>query len=187
MSHRAVVVVAALALLAIAGGCADWWVVAYGTGDCWYDAQGNLYCGDGFYAGGVYSTTASGRVLASHEVLRLVNDERTAAGLEPLSLDEAVARVAYEHAVDLDVGEGEPLGAPPTATISDRLRERGLESPRMEGATFVGDVPPEAVVEQWMADPALRAVLLDPRMEAAGIGVHSVEGMCWWAGVFVGA
>jgi hypothetical protein len=187
MARHAIPLVFGLALLLGVAACGDYWVVGYGSsGSCWYDSFGNLYCGDGFYYGGVY-TSAAGRPLASHEILRFVNDERSAAGLDPLALAEDLARVACERVNAWAGLAGTGSTASADRGIAEGLAEVGRDPPRSREAVGWGDLPPEQIVAGWMADPATRADLLDPGMREAGVGVAAREVGACCVIVFVGA
>ena len=185
MARRAIVLLASLLLLGTSG-CYVYFGYGYGYGDdCWYDDDGNLWCADAFHAAAT-RTQGGGHPVASHEVLSLVNDERTAVGLEPLALSETVARVATEQAQDMDVEDVLEAKAPIAVSVPERLAELGVEAPRWNHAYYTGEVDPEDVVEAWMADASSRLAILDPALDAAGVGVHAINGMRWWSIVFVG-
>jgi uncharacterized protein YkwD len=67
-----------------------------------------------------------------------------------------------------------------------RLAELGVVAPRWNHAYHAGEADPQDVVAAWMADESARAAILDPGLDAAGVGVHAIDGMTWWSIVFVG-
>ncbi len=113
--------------------------------------------------------------------LCLINRERAARGERPLRPNARLRRAAQAHTESMafgdyfeHVGRGGPGGGTPLA----RMRNVGYVSSRVgyevgENIAWgtLGLATPRAIVAGWMASPAHRANILDPRYRETGIGV----------------
>lgn len=114
--------------------------------------------------------------------LCLINRERRAYGERPLRPNARLRRAAQAHTESMvaddyfeHVGGGGPGGGTPLA----RLRAVGYISSSRVGFDVgeniawgtLGLATPRAIVAAWMASPAHRANILDPRYHETGIGV----------------
>jgi uncharacterized protein YkwD len=99
-------------------------------------------------------------------VLRVVNEGRSAEGCDDLVADADLAASALQHSEGMH--ESGELG----------VRGRAGAGLRTV-AVAQGASDPAAVAGGWLADPAVRAVLLDCRRTAMGVG--TVDG--WWTTV----
>lgn len=106
---------------------------------------------------------------AERDALRLVNAERSAAGLPPLDVDAELARIARDHAADARAGDNRGLPRS-TADVGDRLAT--AEVTRLAvGAVLGAGESVDGIVAEMLRSPAHRAVLMSGTYLDAGIGV----------------
>jgi hypothetical protein len=107
---------------------------------------------------------------AEARLLALVNQDRRAAGVPPVAIDETLAGVARAHSRDMAEHELVAHVSPRTGTALDRAHRAGL-SPAIifenVGRAYSAD---EAEVG-FMASPGHRSNILDRRATRIGIGV----------------
>jgi uncharacterized protein YkwD len=108
----------------------------------------------------------------AQEVLDLVNEEREAAGLPDLVWDEAVAKVAFDHAQDMASEQYFEHRSPDGSTPGDRLADAGLGGSLWGENIAMGQPDPRAVVDDWMTSEGHRENILEPRFARLGVGVR---------------
>lgn len=110
------------------------------------------------------------------QVFAIVNDERSAQGLEPYAWDDNLALAAQRHAedmVDQDYFSHDSLDG---RSFSDRIRETDYDaSPRGENIA-AGQQTPVAVMEAWMNSDGHRRNILAEGSNEIGVGL---EGRHW--------
>ncbi|MBN1529197.1 MAG: CAP domain-containing protein [Thermoleophilaceae bacterium] len=123
---------------------------------------------------------AVSRLTARAALLCLMNRERRKNGLAPLAENERLRQAAFLHARWMVRNKNFTHFRPGGIDLEARLRAQGY-IPRV-GGWFVGEnigygLPrrssPADQVRFWMASPAHRANILNPRFRAAGLGVFS--------------
>lgn len=113
------------------------------------------------------------------EVLELVNEERAAAGLAPLSYNETLATHAQQRAAEIDV-----------LFSHDRPNGRSFAVCLHPIATGFGENiagsyrSPEAVMEGWMNSPGHRSNILNSKWTSIGIGCYYYNGIYRWVQIF---
>lgn len=103
------------------------------------------------------------------EVLRLVNNIRSANGLGPLTADSALANAAQDQADYMganQVGHDGPGGNKP----ADRINAAGFAGSPVGENVAAGQSTPEQVVASWMNSPGHRANILNPDYTRLGVG-----------------
>ncbi len=114
------------------------------------------------------------------EVLNLINQERTNAGLNPLSWNSQLDSAAESHSEDMALRDfvARHIGSD-GSTPSDRISQAGyLGSPALAGIENIGwgYSTPEAVVQGWMnSDMGHREAILNPDADDLGIGYYYLE------------
>jgi len=107
---------------------------------------------------------------ADTTLLNAANRDRSAAGLQPLKWDNALADAAHQHALRMaraNTLSHQLRGEPP---MQDRARQAGARFSLI--AENVAEGPSVAGLHtQWMNSPPHRANLLDPGLNAVGISV----------------
>jgi len=119
------------------------------------------------------------------EVVRLVNIERAARNLPPLSIDPILmkaARFKSQSMSDLNYMAHDGVYGNPTALA----RTFGFDGGVGENL-YRGPLTPERAVQGWMDSPGHRANILNRQYGAIGVGVH-VNGNGWisWTQMFSG-
>jgi uncharacterized protein YkwD len=108
--------------------------------------------------------------------------ERRKAGCAPLATDSALQRAAQAHSADLAAhGDLSHVGSD-GSTFVDRIRAAGFRGTMLAETVASGPWTARAVVKSWMSSPPNRAVLLDCRLTAVGVGQASgITGPYWTA------
>jgi uncharacterized protein YkwD len=106
----------------------------------------------------------------------VVNEQRAANGLTPLSHDRRLARAARRFSRAMVIQRFFDHVSPSGSTVAARARQAGWEGSRLGetigwGAGELGT--PAAIVDQWMSSPPHRAVILDGHFRRVGLGVAS--------------
>ncbi len=110
------------------------------------------------------------------EVLKLVNEERMAQGLQPLTTGYTLQQAAHARIEDLQLqyraDHSRPNGEPCTAVAESLyLNERAVGENIARGQDTA-----EAVVEDWMDSSGHRANILQPMFNHMGAGYGTVTG-----------
>jgi uncharacterized protein YkwD len=122
--------------------------------------------------------TAQNIKLIRAVTLCLINRERVAHGERPLRPNRRLRRAAQAHTDSMAFGDYFEHVGPAGQTPLARMRGAGYISSR--AGYEVGEniawgtlslATPRAIVATWMASPAHRANILDPRYRETGIGV----------------
>jgi len=109
--------------------------------------------------------------------LCLINAERRAHGLSPLSANVRLARAAQRHAADMVARAYFSHVSPSGKSFTDRLRRAGYarhcawaggETLAWGSGTLQS---PASRVAAWLRSPPHRAILLSPSYREAGIGI----------------
>jgi uncharacterized protein YkwD len=114
---------------------------------------------------------------ATDQVVCLVNAERTARGLRPLRGDGDLRQAARRHSADMVRRTYFSHVTPGGADLSDRMRSVGYGSGRSWRAGEAlgwgtgARATPAALVDEWLASPPHRHILLDPGYRELGVGV----------------
>jgi len=140
-----------------------------------------------FPLGGSPSTIAHAAV--ESEIVALVNHERAAHGLTPLSPDPRIAELARAHSREMAAG-ARPFG-------HDRFRERAIAARALNSAAGAVSenvaarltYPPHAapaVVGDWIASERHRDAILDASHRLTGVGVwRAANGELYFTQLFV--
>lgn len=107
------------------------------------------------------------------EVLQLVNDERAAWGLDPLSHSQTLEDQAEQYACEMIYYGFFAHDNPVTGSeLPDRAAEFGYDYWVIGENLAAGQPTPVRVVQDWMGSPGHRANILDERFTEAGVGVR---------------
>jgi uncharacterized protein YkwD len=124
------------------------------------------------------SPATLGQAAARRATLCLLNGERAAQGLAPLSPDRRLAHAAQGHAGDMVAHHYFAHVSRSGASVTDRVAATGWTRSRThyvvgENIGWGNDVlaTPRAMVRGWMHSPEHRANILEPRYRVIGIGV----------------
>jgi hypothetical protein len=123
----------------------------------------------------------SGYVYADFEseVIDLVNAERAAQGLHPLSVDHNLATAARDHSEDMGLQDYFSHTSLDGRTVPDRITDAGY-SYNTYGENIAGGQPtPEDVIDDWMSSSGHRANILNPDFCDIGVGYAYVADSAW--------
>jgi uncharacterized protein YkwD len=112
---------------------------------------------------------AEARTLSNSEasLLQTMNAVRTSHGLAPLRVDVRLLRAARGHSADMLNRQYFAHGS-----VAGRARAQGARGPVFgEDLAWGTGATGRWVVNQWLASPAHRAVLLRPGFRRVGIGI----------------
>ena len=118
------------------------------------------------------------------EVVRLVNVERTKAGLKELTYDWELSRVARIKSQDMKDNKYFSHNSPTYGSPFDMMKSFGIRY-RSAGENIArGQATPQAVVNAWMNSSGHRANILNPSFTHIGVGY--VASGRYWTQMFVG-
>ena len=112
---------------------------------------------------------AQARTSSSSEasLLQTMNSVRTGHGLAPLRVDVRLLRAARGHSADMLHRQYFAHGS-----VAGRALAQGARGPVFgEDLAWGTGVTAQWVVDQWLASPAHRAVMLRPGFRRVGIGI----------------
>jgi len=104
------------------------------------------------------------------EVIDLVNVERAAAGLAPLSYDADLADAARGHSEDMGWQDYFSHTSLDGRTAGDRIEDAGYTWNAYGENIAAGQPTPEDVIDGWMSSPGHRANILEPNFCDIGVG-----------------
>ena len=105
------------------------------------------------------------------QVLNLINQERSNAGLNPLLLQSQLDSAANNHSEDMAVKDFFSHTSSNGTNWSDRI-SAVYQGSRLAENISAGLATPADVVQQWMNSRPHRANILDPNLEHIGIGYY---------------
>ena len=113
------------------------------------------------------------------EILDLINDERSDAGLDPLSWNQQLDNAAESHSEDMALNDFFGHIGSDGSTSTQRINQSGYAgSPASAGIENigVGYNTPGAVIEGWMSsDMGHREAILNPDADDIGVGYYYLE------------
>jgi len=104
------------------------------------------------------------------EVLDLVNDERAAHGLHPLSYDHQLAEAARDHSEDMAIQDYFSHTSLDGRIPNDRISDAGYSYNTYGENIAAGYRTPEAAMNGWMTSPGHRANILGVNFCDIGVG-----------------
>lgn len=109
------------------------------------------------------------------KILKLVNQERSKAGLRTLTLSQKLDQAADGHSTRMATGDFFSHNDPQTATNGGRrIEAAGYTGWSTWGENIAaGQTTPEAVFQGWMRSSGHRANILNPNFTHMGLGYHS--------------
>ncbi len=123
--------------------------------------------------------TVSAETLAAAEVLELVNEVRSEAGLSPLTASGSLADLAEQFSDDMAARGFFDHTDPEGLTPWDRATSAGVSGLGGENIAR-GQTDAAAVMDAWMNSPGHKANILNPDFKTLGVGVHFGAGGPWW-------
>src|SRR4051812_43828025 len=104
----------------------------------------------------------------------LANEQRAAAGVPRLKLDQGLTAVAFGYARRMVAEQFYDHVAPDGTTLADRLAVIGYRPYAAGENMYWGDLQlatPAAATDGWMGSPEHRINLLDPKYVRIGVGI----------------
>jgi uncharacterized protein YkwD len=104
-----------------------------------------------------------------NQVLQLINNERSRAGLQPLRLNAALTQAAQRHSTSMAYQDFFDHKGP-DGDFASRIRDAGYRFSAASENIAAGQSTAAAAVQGWMNSPGHRANILNPRFVDTGIG-----------------
>jgi len=130
----------------------------------------------------LFSVAACALADKSSDVLNLVNQQRKAAGLKKLSLDENLNRVAALRAAE--IVEKWSHTRPDGSAWKTAFAEEGVSASYRGENLAKGQYSAKLVVKQWMASKGHKANILNKKFTKMGVASVVIDGYTYWVQVF---
>lgn len=124
------------------------------------------------FTGSAQALSAADISAMEYAVLELVNQERAAYGLAPLSWNDELAAVARAHSYDMANRNFFDHTNPDGKSPFDRIRGAGITYSIAAENIAAGQSTPEAAVAAWMNSEGHRANILRDSLTEIGIGLY---------------
>lgn len=113
----------------------------------------------------------------AQQVVDLVNQQRAANGLAPLTMTTDLTNVAQMKANDMLTNKYFDHTSPDLGSPFDLMKAQGVNYSYAGENIAMGQATPQEVMTDWMNSPGHRANILDPNYTQIGIGVaNSYQG-----------
>lgn len=119
----------------------------------------------------------------AEQVVELVNQERTKAGLNAVTLDQNIASAALVRAKEIETSFSHTR--PNGSKFSTALTEQGVTFKGAGENIAWGQKSPEAVMQAWMNSEGHRANILNKNFTKIGVGYYqNASGRNFWTQLF---
>ena len=119
----------------------------------------------------------------AEQVVELVNQERTKAGLNAVTLDQNIASVALVRAKEIETSSSHTR--PNGSKFSTALTEQGVTFKGAGENIAWGQKSPEVVMQAWMNSEGHRANILNKNFTKIGVGYYqNAAGRNFWTQLF---
>nr|WP_246132310.1 CAP domain-containing protein [Paenibacillus hemerocallicola] len=118
----------------------------------------------------------------AQQVLQLVNQERTKAGLQSLSMNDSLSNMAMTKAQDMYNNNYFDHQSPTYGSPFDMMSAFGITYNTAGENIAKGQTSPMEVMNQWMNSPGHRANILNSSFTQIGIAYYNSE----WVQEFIG-
>ncbi len=141
---------------------------------------------DVIYPGDIINIPTGNTQASSYEteVVRLVNEIRSKNGLNPLTHDESLSRIARIKSQDMKDNGYFSHQSPNYGSPFDMMKTFGISYRSAAENIAKGQRTPESVVNAWMNSSGHRKNILSPSYTHIGVGY--VAGGNYWTQMFVG-
>lgn len=140
-----------------------------------------IYPGDKIKVPNINDTKA-----AEVEVVRLVNVERSKNGLQPLTINWQVSRIARYKSQDMINKHYFSHTSPTYGSPFNMMENFGVKFSAAGENIAMGQRTPAEVVNAWMNSPGHRANILNPSYTQIGVGLaKDSNGTCYWTQMFI--
>lgn len=151
--------------------------------------NGNVNNGGNTNTGSNTSTDNGGTVKASsqaQQVTSLVNKERAAAGLNALTLDAALSKVAQAKAEDMAKNGYFSHTSPTYGSPFDMMKSFGIKYSAAGENIAKGQKSADSVMNAWMNSSGHKANILGSSYEKIGVGYTTdAQGNTYWVQMFI--
>jgi hypothetical protein len=130
----------------------------------------------------LFTTFASALADKSSDVLDLVNQERKAAGLKNVKLNDDLNRVAELRAAE--IAEKWSHTRPNGEEWKTAFAEEGVSASYRGENLAKGQYSADKVVEDWMDSEGHRANILNKKFTKMGVASVVIDGVTYWVQVF---
>ncbi|WP_163150006.1 CAP domain-containing protein [Anoxybacillus sp. MB8] len=109
---------------------------------------------------------------SAKQIFDITNVMRVRHGVPPLTWDERVAKVAYEHSKDMAENKFFAHESPTTGDLKQRLMKANIPF-EVAGENIAAEyIDAPAVVEAWLNSRSHRQTLLNEKLTHLGVGVY---------------
>lgn len=129
------------------------------------------------------SNTGSSSVI--QEVVNIVNQERSRAGLSPLRIHSQLNAAAQAHSDDMVRNNFMGHTGSDGSSMGDRIRRNGYNFRTAGENVAAGQSSPQDVMRSWMNSPGHRQNILNPNFRDIGVGcAHGGSYGIYWTQKF---
>ena len=118
------------------------------------------------------------------EVLRLVNVERSKAGLAPLKMSSELSNVARKKSQDMADKNYFDHNSPTYGSPFDMMKQFGIKYTAAGENIAKGHNSAEAVMNGWMNSAGHKANILSSKFGTLGVGYVNKNGTTYWTQMF---
>ncbi|ADU27707.1 CAP domain-containing protein [Ethanoligenens harbinense] len=134
----------------------------------------------------VPAADASGLSAAESQVVTLVNQQRAANGLAPLTVNSALANMARLKSQDMIDNHYFSHQSPTYGSPFDMMKQFGISFTAAGENIAYGQPTAQAVMDAWMNSPGHRANILNSSYTQIGVGaVQNSNGTIYWTQEFI--
>ena len=108
-------------------------------------------------------------------VIELINEERVASGIDPLTVDSQLNQVAMEHSASMATEDFFDTASADGSPFSARILNAGYNYTLIAEAVGAGYSTPEAAVDGWLGSSTTRDNFLNPELTEIGVGYEFLE------------
>lgn len=130
---------------------------------------------------GTYAVTDKNIAEVRLRANETINNSRSASGLGPVRLDDALVRAADMHSRSMsEQGRAWHFGSDGSSPFdrASRAGFRGKLIGEIVSETYESEV---RTIATWMGSPEQRSLILDPKAQSMGIGVfQDATSKLWW-------
>ncbi|WP_455541844.1 CAP domain-containing protein [Intestinibacter sp.] len=121
------------------------------------------------------------------EVLNLVNKERVAKGLKPLTLNKELSKVATIKSKDMIDNNYFDHTSPTYGSPFDMMKAFNISYKTAGENIAMGQKTPSEVMNAWMNSSGHRANILNANFTELGVGIYKdAKGSIYWTQMFIG-
>lgn len=119
------------------------------------------------------NTTTTDKSSVAAQVVDLVNQERTKAGLKALTIDSKLANMALDKAKDMSNNNYFDHNSPTYGSPFDMMKTYGISYSYAGENIAKGQKTPADVMNSWMNSAGHRANILSPNFTTIGVGFYN--------------